>query len=346
MQIDIRPLLRKLLLAGLPLAPAACGRDPLAPIERGDGGLDAVVAISNGACVGDWKVPPQSCGSPVVTVVPLDPKSPSQQKGYEACLLGLDCKPLCRELLPGGGTVISCETACLQTNQRAARITQSPNCAVGRLTEGVAVGPSQRGTTLAAHLAELAALEGAAVPAFRRLARELDAHGAPAAFVTAARRSAGEEVRHHALMTAAAGAVGGRVERVRAPALPTRSLGELLHENGLEGCVRETFGALLASWQAATAEDPQLRRMMTGIAADETAHAALSWRIHAWGARLLSAVERRRLAEEMAAAYAEVAEDVATPILRDERERRAFGLPTPEAAVALARALGVAIAQA
>jgi len=48
-------------------------------------------------------------------------------------------------------------------------------------------------------------------------------------------------------------------------------------ENAVEGCVRETYGALIATRQAEAASDPVVRRAMRKIAADETAHAALSW---------------------------------------------------------------------
>ena len=45
-----------------------------------------------------------------------------------------------------------------------------------------------RGSSAGRWLAEAAALEAASVPAFRRLARELAAHGAPARLVERARR--------------------------------------------------------------------------------------------------------------------------------------------------------------
>jgi hypothetical protein len=62
-----------------------------------------------------------------------------------------------------------------------------------------------------------------------------------------------------------------------APAPPARSLEELAVENAVEGCVRETYGALTAIWQARTAKDPSVAAAVRRIARDETRHAALSW---------------------------------------------------------------------
>jgi hypothetical protein len=61
-----------------------------------------------------------------------------------------------------------------------------------------------------------------------------------------------------------------------------RTLEAFALENAVEGCVRETYGALVALRQAEHAGDPRVRRAMVRIAADEVRHAALSWRISRW----------------------------------------------------------------
>jgi hypothetical protein len=66
-------------------------------------------------------------------------------------------------------------------------------------------------------------------------------------------------------------------------------------DNGAEGCVRETFGALVGMWQARFARDPAVRRTMRRIARDEARHAALSWGIAEWIEPQLSPDVRRRL---------------------------------------------------
>ena len=79
------------------------------------------------------------------------------------------------------------------------------------------------------------------------------------------------------------------------PARPSPSLVALLEDNAVEGCVKETFGALLATWQAEHAANPRIRRTLRRIAADETRHAALAWGILAWGMKELAPTERRRV---------------------------------------------------
>jgi rubrerythrin len=77
--------------------------------------------------------------------------------------------------------------------------------------------------------------------------------------------------------------------------LPVRDLFEVALENAVEGCVRETFGALTATYQADRATDPKIARLMRGIAKDETRHAALAWEIASWVADRLSPEERARI---------------------------------------------------
>jgi hypothetical protein len=77
-------------------------------------------------------------------------------------------------------------------------------------------------------------------------------------------------------------------------------------ENAVEGCVRETFGALLAMHQRARAKDPGVRRAMATIALDETHHAELAWAIHRWALPRLSAAARRRVRWAQDAAMSEL----------------------------------------
>jgi hypothetical protein len=74
-----------------------------------------------------------------------------------------------------------------------------------------------------------------------------------------------------------------------------RPLAEVALENAAEGCVRETFGALVGGHQAVMAADPAVRATMGAIARDEAGHAALAWDVDAWSARRLPAAVRRRM---------------------------------------------------
>jgi hypothetical protein len=89
---------------------------------------------------------------------------------------------------------------------------------------------------------------------------------------------------------------GGNPKSPRVARSKMRSLERVARENVIEGCVRETYGALLATWQAANATDPGLRRCFSRIAADETRHAALAWAVAEWAHERLGASARSGLA--------------------------------------------------
>ena len=155
--------------------------------------------------------------------------------------------------------------------------------------------------------AEMARLEAASVPAFRSLARDLVRLRAPKRLVRAARRSARDEQRHARAMRAIAKRRGeGRLPVNIASNRRDRSLEEIAIENAVEGCVRETWGALLAHHQATRAPDVDLRAKMKRIARDETEHAALSWRILAWSTSRLDRSARARVRIAMRTAVAEL----------------------------------------
>jgi hypothetical protein len=178
------------------------------------------------------------------------------------------------------------------------------SCSVGRRPRGLELArvPSDGGA-LGRFLAQTAQLEAASVHAFERLDLDLQQLGAADALISAARRSASDERRHARLTGLLAQRYGGAV---LAPNVPTSSVRPtafaIAFENATEGCVRETFGALIAWHQAALARDPHVAAVMTGIAADETRHAELSWNIAEWLEPQLSASERAQIfaAREMA----------------------------------------------
>lgn len=188
----------------------------------------------------------------------------------------------------------------------------------GRMFEGfvdLAAEATEREYYLRAHRQE-----SAAVIAFERLARELRAHGAPAALIDAALRSADDERRHATLFRCAyeqaAKALGHDVALTEEapPILGVRPLLEVLRENVDEGCANETYAAVIATYQSANAPSARLRGLFGAIAADEREHAALAHRIHAWGLSQLDteaarALEARRVtACEALAAHADMTE--------------------------------------
>ena len=134
------------------------------------------------------------------------------------------------------------------------------NCVTGRRPEGLSM-PALTGG-IAGYLAGAAALESASVPAFRRLASELSGIGASPNLVDRARAAARDEIRHTRVMNWIARAHGAERIEVRMGRPSKRATLELAIENAVEGCVRETFGAALALWQADHAIDPQIRSTM------------------------------------------------------------------------------------
>jgi hypothetical protein len=183
-------------------------------------------------------------------------------------------------LTPGARVTVHCEafTSC-----------------TGRRLDGLAV-PFVEGDDLGAWLARAAWLEASAVQAFRRLALELRAHGAPDELVRAARASARDEARHARLMRALADKHGARVPRVERTSWAVRSLEHIAHENAVEGCVHETYGAAVAMLQGAHAADADVARAMREIAPDELRHAALGWAVHSWAVEQLDESARARVA--------------------------------------------------
>jgi len=141
----------------------------------------------------------------------------------------------------------------------------------------------RRGSLPGRYFAAAARLEAASVDAFHAARSHLAAYGAPARLLRAAERAASDEVRHARAQSALARRYGveARMPRAVRPG-GRRTIAAFALENAVEGCVRETYGALVALRQAECAHDPRVRLAMRRIAEDETRHAALSWQIARW----------------------------------------------------------------
>ncbi|RKH52950.1 ferritin-like domain-containing protein [Corallococcus llansteffanensis] len=209
-----------------------------------------------------------------------------------------------------------------------------PNCAIGRRPVGLQVAGACEGTdALGRYFAEAAHLEAASVHAFLRLREELALHGADAGLQDAAQRSAMDEVMHTDVTDRLARRFGATPQRPVVAARPLRPLSEVAMDNAVEGCVRETYGALVAHYQALHAQDAEVREAMVRIAEDETRHAGLSWDIDQWARPRLSAPEREALREAQRQAVALLRAEVAMPL--DTGLVTEAGLPTPEVALSL-----------
>jgi hypothetical protein len=197
-----------------------------------------------------------------------------------------------------------------------------------RRTAGLHLGAAdEMQGPVAAFLALSAQLEAASVPAFNRLARELLRLGSPQ-LAAAARRSARDEAYHATLMQRLAARYGARPSRPHvAPARCSRTAYEIAHENAVEGCVRESFGAFTAWQQSFLSTDPLVARTMRRIAADETRHAELSWRVAGWLEPQLMATELRQLARARAQAVKQLQQEIALDFL-PETAQALLGWPS------------------
>ncbi|WP_437644178.1 ferritin-like domain-containing protein [Sorangium sp. So ce362] len=247
------------------------------------------------------------------------------------------CDPIERTLyvlaVDAGGDVQELESEVIESESGAC---------VGRRPAGLLRTAGRGATQVGAYFANVAQLEAASVRAFEVLGRELVHHGAPRPLVERARIAGRDEVRHARVMRRLSARYGGRWQPPRVEPRPVRSLEELAIDNATEGCIRETYGALVGMWQGRVAQDPLVRRVMTRIARDEARHAKLSWAIDVWVRPRLSAAERRRVEEARRGALA---------ALEDEARRdvdRALvvhaGMPDVQAARRLSRNFAEAIA--
>jgi len=303
--VDVEGLIRRLVLAGVPLMTIGCFHSSC---DEPSPAVSRYAEVANPATVMDAGISRVTAAS------------------YQACADRLDCLPLCREVFsPAGYYVDSCARVAtdgfLSADDRIAIEAEVVELCEGRRPEGqgAPAHPRHAGSAIGAYLARAAYLEGVSVPAFLRLGAELSAHGAPRPLIDAAARAARDEVRHHRMMTALARRFGAEpAELPRDLPEHVRPLEAIAIENAIEGCLRETVGALVADRQAAFAVDPAIRAASRAIARDEAGHAALAFAVDRWVRGELSPTAVQLLDAQLAAAATRLA-----------REAAAAGKPVP-----------------
>lgn len=167
----------------------------------------------------------------------------------------------------------------------------------GRRPLGWVARPATSASSLVEQLVALATLEAVSVRSFEQLAERLEGRGAPAALVRRCRSAAGDEHRHTEAVLELARARGWSGELdldARDDPAPVALLDEALH-NADEGCVAETWAAVIAHVRADRAPAADVRACYARIAADETRHAQLAWDLHAWFRTRLAAPDRARV---------------------------------------------------
>jgi hypothetical protein len=218
--------------------------------------------------------------------------------------------------------------------------TRTPECIGGRRPLGHVEPTLAPQDSTTRWLIGGAHLEAASVTAFEQLADDLARWGAPTELIGRCRDAAQDERDHARLMTTLAEARGAIVPPLEVLD-QSRGLFETALHNAVEGCVTETWSALLACHQAACAEDAELRRVYAKIAIDETRHAELSWDLHVWLVAQLSEAERNQVERARRDALAQL-----PALARSQAQRRSaeLGLPGTSRAVALATELTARLA--
>ncbi|HWL84343.1 MAG TPA: hypothetical protein VNO21_00995 [Polyangiaceae bacterium] len=178
-----------------------------------------------------------------------------------------------------------------------------------------------------------AELHEASIQAFRILASELEAHSAPAALVRATKRAGRDEERHAQMSASLARRHGGETARVSVDRPSVRAIEDVAIENAVEGCIRETFLALVSTRQAETAKDGTIRAAMKTIARDESEHAALAWTLASWLEPRVQGDGRTRYGKAARVAIQDLRTEAYAPY--PETLRRVVGLPSVRDALAL-----------
>jgi hypothetical protein len=198
------------------------------------------------------------------------------------------------------------------------------------------------GPDLQAWLDATARMEHLSIAAFLELANQLAALAAPRQLIERCHAAAEDERRHVALL------VGLGASPPTSNLVPVESsrLAIALH-NATEGCVAETWSALLARHQSEHAADSAMRRAFAEIADDETRHAQLAWDLDRWLGKDLDANEVIQVRSSRAEALSLLGHNATVQALAMPVElRTTLGLPDPRRASALGREFGERLAAA
>lgn len=351
-----------LILSSTPLACGAPESDAAVDLPAAEGGGGAPVSADDAASMLPvTPVEPRAFKS--CTPVPFTPDPPDACGRYVRLPCGLpsgvtpanncylwlnDCEKVCKGAYFNCHAVgDSCKDGEIVKDAKGGVDIDCATCAkgVGRVPEGLSPAVIEKGRSpIGDYFAAAARLEAAAVHAFRRMRDELGACGAPASLRRAAERARRDEVRHARATARIARRFGGRPARAEVADLPPRPVLAVALENAAEGCVRETFGALVAMHQAAHARDPEIAAAMAEIAADETRHAALSWAVARWASAQVGPEGREAIHARCREAIAELRREAEIPVPAALVE--AAGLPDPARQRALLGALADEIWQA
>ncbi len=206
----------------------------------------------------------------------------------------------------------------------------------GRRPPGLVPAYDAQPTAVATWIAAAHHLEAASIVAFERLADELTVLGAPAQLVARVRRAANDERDHARRHRELADERGIALRDPVIDAPPLRDLFAVAIDNAVDGCVYESFGAILATWQSKAARDPRVSALSRVLARDEARHGDLAWAIARWAESRLSPDQRATVAAARHAALRDLPARARTICDVDTESGDALGLPSPDQAAQLA----------
>jgi hypothetical protein len=266
----------------------------------------------------------------------INPDAPAYKELVDACIADdLSCAALCTEILRQEGEQQADEASfsecrIMDTAATEVHMTYSfpYDCVAGRKPAGLAgCLPANARSPVGMWLAQMAHLEAAAIYAFANTARQLARHQAPWDLVASSVAAIAQEVDHARIMAGLARRWGVEPPTVYMSQPPDQSVFELCVDNAVEGCVRETYGAVVATFQSHAATDPAVRAAMVQIARDETSHAETSFAIDRWARAQLDDGQLARVDRAVDRAIDEVIASADEPV---EPEIAALlGVPGP-----------------
>jgi hypothetical protein len=271
----LRRAFRRILLAAMaaPLATQACSssrRDE--PSHTSDASSTGDAGDEPDPCLPTFLDAARTDADPcsALAYAPCGPPS-GVHAGSSICAFTLaECSYFCADFFFScHATAVSCDDGSLPEYGPITVDCVTCPGGVGRRPAGLETAHlEQSANALGDYFARIAHLEAASIRAFRDLRSELVERGAPQTLVCSALRAANDEVRHARAMGRLAQRFGSSPPRARVRMRERRSLEAMASENAVEGCIRETYGALLASWQAAHARDSEVAAEMARIADD------------------------------------------------------------------------------
>ncbi len=190
---------------------------------------------------------------------------------------------------------------------------------------------------LAAFFVNEAEAEEQAVERWEALGEELQALAAPREFIEYCSSASLSALRHAKELELAARRHGAEPVSSCLSLGQVRELHQLARDNAVQGCVFLTFRAVRLRHQAEAARNPEVLRIVSELAADQSRHAGFYWEMHRWALGQISPQRGRDIRALQLVAIRQLRDMAAHESLGPHQQE--LGLPDAEAGLALLDAL-------